>query len=226
MRHCCCGLILLAVSPALAPAQAPASRVMADLGERAAPGPSQPTSAPTSFVCKSNIGGTVPQFGPVFHSSIAICSSGQQPTIAQSGTSVNNRNCNFYGTQPGTSTFQRELSRVDVHCKPTQASAASVEQCVSTYHKSYNFFTNNCQHAANSCQFASGLPANNGRFAPGPAASGRTNGCANVLASQGTGKSIGQSPAAGTGGKGSTTGGTSGKGSTTGGKGNTTGGKR
>ncbi len=109
---------------------------------------SRPAPTNSAYVCNSKIGGTVPQVGPVHHSSVAVCPPGQKPTVIQSRTSVNNPNCTYYGTRPGTSTFQVESKRIDVSCKPAQAPASVVQQRVNTFNQPYNVFTNNCQHAA------------------------------------------------------------------------------
>ncbi len=101
-----------------------------------------------AFVCKSNIGGAVPQAGPVHHASVAICPRGASPTVGLGGRSYSNPSCTFYGTRPGTSTFQVEPYRVDVSCRPSTAPASVVQQRIATYNRPYNFLTNNCQHSA------------------------------------------------------------------------------
>ncbi len=128
---------------------APAASKPAPAASKPAPAASKPAAPSNSaYVCNSKIGGTVPQIGPVHHSSVAICPAGQNPTTVQNGISVNNPKCTYYGTQPGTSTFQLETKRNDVSCKPAQAPAAVVQQRVNTFNQPYNLITNNCQQAA------------------------------------------------------------------------------
>jgi hypothetical protein len=111
-------------------------------------GASQAQAQYEAFICNSNIGGRVPQIGPIHHSSVAICPSNTPPTVNFGGRSYNNPACTYYGTRPGTSTFQIEPYRFDVTCRPSFAPASIVQQRIDTFNLPYNLFTNNCQHAA------------------------------------------------------------------------------
>lgn len=111
-------------------------------------GSSQAQAQNKAFTCNSNIGGAVPQFGPVHHSSVAICPPSTSPTISVGGRSYSNPSCTFYGTRPGASTFQVEPYRFDVSCRSSSAPASVVQQRIDTFSRPYNPFTNNCQHSA------------------------------------------------------------------------------
>jgi hypothetical protein len=100
----------------------------------------------SAFVCRSNKSDWMPQLGPNYHSSIAICPAGVSPTLQHAGCSYSNPGCSFFGTQPGSNKFQNEPYRYGVTCRPTQAPLNVVRQRMESWDRAWAPW-NNCQHA-------------------------------------------------------------------------------
>src|SRR5262245_20557884 len=71
-----------------------------------------------AYQCTSRIAGAIPNVSAIHHASVAICPSGQNPTLANH---TNNPSCLFLGTHPGSTTFQVEPQRTGLACIPSLA---------------------------------------------------------------------------------------------------------
>jgi hypothetical protein len=112
-----------------------------------APAPPPSPTGQTAWLCHSRIGGWMPRWGRLHHTSVAICPCGELPVVAGPKGAHSNPRCAFVGTQPKHTTFLPEDERVGVVYQPARMPADVVMERITGHDRLWRW-RYNCHHAA------------------------------------------------------------------------------